>query len=214
MTRGGGSLEDLWAFNEEAVVRAVAAAPVPVVSAIGHEIDVTLCDLAADLRALTPSEAAERVVPSRQETRQGLIQYQTRLAHALRAQAGAARAKLQELRSRRVLARPLERLLESERRLDELEARLQRAVHWRRQQAANSLEALAARLQSLNPMNVLARGYTLTLDHAGNVIAQAQDLHAGDMITTRFSQGQVRSLVRVVQADAANAENRNAGDPN
>ena len=120
VARGGGSMEDLWAFNEEPVVRAIAASRIPVVSAVGHEIDVTLADLAADVRALTPSEAAERVAPAAEELLADLRQLGRRLSAGLRSRAEAARARLDAASRHAVFRRPLQRVFELARRLDEL----------------------------------------------------------------------------------------------
>ena len=121
--RGGGSLEDLWAFNEEIVVRAIHASRIPVVSAVGHEIDVTLADLVADVRALTPSEAAELVAPAADEISARLRQHHNRLLAALRRRAATGRARIDALAVRRMLRRPHDRLLELSQRLDELGVR-------------------------------------------------------------------------------------------
>jgi exodeoxyribonuclease VII large subunit len=160
--RGGGSLEDLWAFNEEIVVRAIFASRVPVVSAVGHEIDVTLADLVADMRALTPSEAAERVVPAADEVTAFLRRQEQRLAGALRARASAARARLDALAGCRVFRRPLERVQLLERQLDDLDARARRAIARRVETAGSLVAAQAGRLESLSPLAVLGRGYSMT----------------------------------------------------
>ena len=117
VTRGGGSLEDLWCFNEELVVRAIFASRIPVVSAIGHEIDVTLCDLVADLRALTPTEAAQRIVPSSDELATSLQHLHSRLQNSLRTTARSARTRLGAIVGRRVFQRPLEQVRDHQRRV-------------------------------------------------------------------------------------------------
>jgi exodeoxyribonuclease VII large subunit len=204
VTRGGGSLEDLWAFNEEAVVRAVAASRIPVISAIGHEIDVTLCDLAADVRALTPSEAAELVAPAAEELSARLRQVGKRLLGALRWKAGAARSRWDAVARHRVFRRPFQRIEELSRRLDELELRGGRAVRQHLRQTRRQLEESTARLEALSPLGVLARGYSLTqrADH-GQVVRDATELREGDQIVTRFARGQARS--RVEEVDAADS---------
>ena len=199
--RGGGSLEDLWAFNEEVVARAIAACPVPVVSAVGHEIDVSIADLVADVRALTPSEAGELVVPHRDELRAGLNSVGTRLAGALRQQAARARTVLTGLASRPVLSRPHGQLREFAGRVDELQRRLDGAVRGRTRFARDRLGTIAAGLQALSPLEVLARGYSMTLSGDGDVIRGADQVTAGDEIVTVFSRG--RAVSRIESIDAA-----------
>jgi exodeoxyribonuclease VII large subunit len=188
--RGGGSLEDLWAFNEEAVVRAIHASRIPVVSAVGHEIDVTLADLVADLRALTPSEAAERIVPAIEEVLAGLKSHHNRLAAALKGRVADARAKLDGLAGRRVLRKPFDRLHDLARQLDLLSDRGVRAVRNRLSGAQQRAAALAGRLESLSPLGVLARGYSLTTRLSdGRLIEDAAKLSPGERIKTRFARG-------------------------
>jgi exodeoxyribonuclease VII large subunit len=196
VTRGGGSLEDLWSFNEEIVVRAIAASQIPVVSAVGHEIDVTLADLAADVRALTPSEAAELVAPEEAELVAGLRQYQQRLAAALRGRASAARSRLDALAAHRVFRRPYQYVHDLGRRLDELELRSNRAIRTHLKHARGQADAAAARLESLSPLAVLGRGYSLTWrTDDGQIIRDATELQPGQQITTRFGKGQAVSRV-------------------
>jgi len=196
VTRGGGSLEDLWAFNEEVVVRAIAASRAPVVSGVGHEIDVTLADLAADVRALTPSEAAERVVPAAEEIAGTVQQHGQRLAAALRLQSEAARQRLSALGAHRVFRRPLALVHDLARRGDELEARVQRAAWQRVRREKDRIESAGARLESLSPLAVLGRGYSLTRRVAdGHVVRDGRQLGPGDRISTLFARGQALSRV-------------------
>jgi exodeoxyribonuclease VII large subunit len=195
VTRGGGSLEDLWTFNEERVVRAIHASRVPVVSAIGHEIDVTLADLVADVRALTPSEAAELVAPAAEEVQAALEQYRKRLLAGLRNRAGRARSQLDALARHRVFRRPFDHIHDLSRRLDELESRSNRAMAHRLQQSQQVVATAAARLESLSPLSVLGRGYSLTQRADGRLVRTAAELTAGDTIVTRFAEGTARSRV-------------------
>jgi exodeoxyribonuclease VII large subunit len=198
--RGGGSLEDLWAFNEEIVVRAIAASRLPVVSAVGHEIDVTLADLAADVRALTPSEAAERIVPSADDVQQSLAVRQRRLQVALRRRAAEARQRLDRLASNRVFRRPFDRLLASSRELDAYSTRFARAIRERLLQLRQRTVAIAAHLESLSPLGVLSRGYSLTTRLAdGGLIDDTALLSPGDQIRTRFARGETVSRVERIE---------------
>jgi exodeoxyribonuclease VII large subunit len=200
VTRGGGSMEDLWAFNEEVVVRAIAASAIPVVSAIGHEIDVTLSDLAADVRALTPSEAAELVAPAAEELVAQLRQVERRLAAGLRGRADSARARLDAIARNAVFRRPYQRIFELERWLDEWDARALRAVRGLLRDARQRTDTAAGRLESLSPLAVLARGYSLTqrVDDS-RVIRSAAELSPGQQIRTRFASGRAVSRVEQIE---------------
>ncbi len=198
--RGGGSLEDLWAFNEEAVVRAVRASAIPVVSAVGHEIDVTLCDLAADVRALTPSEAAERVVPAADEVQAALLVRQKRLLVALWRRAAEARRQLNQLAAHRVFRRPFDRLLEHGRGLDMLSSRMSRAIRHRLSTSKQHLAAVAAKLDALSPLAILGRGYSLTARvDDGRLIDDWALVSEGDLIRTRFARGAAISRIEQIE---------------
>jgi exodeoxyribonuclease VII large subunit len=199
--RGGGSIEDLWCFNEESVVRAIHASRVPVVSAVGHEIDVTLADLVADVRALTPTEAAERVVPSAAELKAQLNVVARRMKSSLQSQLASARRHLELLANRRVLTHPLDRIRDRARRLDELALVMEQKI---RRKAARSREALvanAARLEALSPLQVLSRGYSVTQRADGSVVRDAANVSVGEEIRTRVARGEVVSRVEQVQID-------------
>jgi exodeoxyribonuclease VII large subunit len=200
VTRGGGSLEDLWAFNEEVLVRAIYASRIPVVSAVGHEIDVTLSDLVADVRALTPSEAAERLVPAEEEVRQLIGQHRARLQAALKNQAARVRARLEAIAARRGFRRPLDRVQELARRLDEWSARAQRVLRHRLEIGRHQVEQYAGRLEALSPLSVLSRGYSIT-QRGDEVVRSAAELAVGDAIRTRYHRGTTVSRVEEVFND-------------
>jgi exodeoxyribonuclease VII large subunit len=201
--RGGGSLEDLWPFNEEVVARAIAASPIPIISAVGHEIDVTIADLVADRRALTPSEAGEIVVPDDCELMRGLQHVHDRMTSLLRERAAAARSRLEGLAVRRPFSRPWEALRPRAQRLDDCERHLQALMRQRHTSARARWTTAAAALDALSPLRVLQRGYTLTL-HADTrtVVRDAGELARDDIIVTRFRSGTARSCVESVQKDA------------
>ena len=198
--RGGGSVEDLWCFNEECVVRAIFASRIPVISAVGHEIDVTLSDLVADVRALTPSEAGEILLPSIDEVEGKLRDFKQRLALSLRRQASQARARLDGIANRAVIRRPHQRIHDAWRRLDELESRSSRALEHYLSRVRERLHGTIGKLESLSPLGVLGRGYSLTMrTQDGQLVQQAATLSVGEQITTRLAQGEVVSRVEDVE---------------
>lgn len=200
VTRGGGSLEDLWAFNEEVVCRAIYASRIPVVSAVGHEIDVTLSDLVADVRALTPSEAAERVAPASDEMRARLGQLHRQMTASLRARASAARARLEAFAAHRIFRRPHERVQSLVRRLDDLGNSLDRLAHHHLRLARHRLDVLVGRLESLSPLAVLGRGYSVTQRMAdGHIVRDAGQLSGGELLLSRFARGQATSRVEQIE---------------
>jgi exodeoxyribonuclease VII large subunit len=192
--RGGGSLEDLWAFNEEAVARAIFAARTPVVSAVGHEVDVTISDLVADVRAATPSAAAELVTPDRAQVEGGLRGAGRRLARAARRVVDESRRRLEAAATARAFRRPLERVREASRLVDEVGARLARGAEERLRGRREAMERIAARLDALSPLKVLARGFSVTL-REGRVLTRAADARPGDELRTVLADGEVRSRV-------------------
>jgi exodeoxyribonuclease VII large subunit len=193
--RGGGSLEDLWCFNTEVVARAIAACRLPVISAVGHEIDVSIADLVADRRALTPSEAGELVVPSARDLRDGLQQTAQRLRQVLRDRLERVRLKLSAIEARSVIQRPM--TLVDQRRMDcELMAdRATRAIHLMSERYRHNLKHIAASLQALSPLQVLSRGYSLTQTSNGRILRQADDVKPGDILKTQLASGVVYSHV-------------------
>ena len=174
--RGGGSREDLWAFNDERVARAVAGCPVPTISAVGHEVDITLCDLVADLRAPTPSAAAEHAVPSRDE-----------LARAL----DAARRRL-------VLAID-DRLRDARQRASHASRQLALTATRRVAARRDAVAALAGRLNALSPLGTLARGYAVPRSAAGRTLAAAEQFRAGEPFTLRVADGEIDAMTTAVR---------------
>jgi exodeoxyribonuclease VII large subunit len=196
VTRGGGSVEDLWAFNEEVLVRAVAASKIPVVSAVGHEIDVSLCDLAADVRALTPSEAAERLAPEDAELNRTLVLVRRRMEDSMEKRLRTLRERIQFYAKHPAFSRP-ERLIENRRRsVDLLEERLERSIDHRLQTVRERLAKTAATLHALSPLAVLARGFSVTQDESGRVVRSINDVANDDHIRTRLADGTIESVVR------------------
>ena len=200
--RGGGSLEDLWAFNEEVVARAIHACKIPVVSAVGHEVDVTIADLVADRRALTPSEAAELVVPLESDVQLELDMVRQRLVNSLRQQTQRARLRLDSVASRRCFSRPLERIQEQSHRLDDLEGRLKRGMKQAIESSKQQLQSFASSLNALSPLAVLERGYSLTKRISdGALVRDASTVAVGDQISTLLAHGSVISEVRAIETD-------------
>jgi exodeoxyribonuclease VII large subunit len=198
--RGGGSLEDLWAFNEEIVARAIFECPIPVVSAVGHEVDVTIADLIADKRALTPSEAGEIVVPDRADVVSDLQHLARRLESAMRNQMHRRNLLLDGLGGTRALARPLELVHDRERMVDELSDRLRRAIGRQVERARHRLEAAGCTIDALSPLKVLNRGYSLTRSlTAGKILRAPADVCVGDRVETRLAHGRLTSIVDAVE---------------
>jgi exodeoxyribonuclease VII large subunit len=213
LCRGGGSLEDLWAFNDERVVRAIAASALPLICGVGHETDVTLADLAADLRAPTPTAAAELAAPAQQEALaqlQGLAQRAQRAAsrtlegRALRLDQLAMRLSRPALAlarhgDARMRAAWVAALAAGERRLQQAGERLQRAQGLRLQRAHERLDALQHRLQALDPRRVLARGYAWITDESQQPVLSATQLRAGQALRAVWSDGEALAEVKSVQ---------------
>nr|MBA2723906.1 exodeoxyribonuclease VII large subunit [Methylibium sp.] len=219
--RGGGSLEDLWAFNEAAVVRAIAASKLPVIVGVGHETDVTLADFAADLRAPTPTAAAELAALPREDALMELHGRDARLkrniAQRLDAQAQRLdRVALRLARPAQALAPLRERLALLEARLrsvpqshlgrqrhrgEALAARLSQALHREGERGQRHTSVLAARLQALDPRRVLARGYAWLSDESGRALCSVSQIQAGVELQAQLVDGRVRARVRATEPD-------------
>lgn len=196
LVRGGGSIEDLWCFNDERVVRAVANCALPIVTGVGHEIDITLVDYAADLRAPTPSAAAELAVPDQFELRALLQGQQQRLARALSDQVGMFRADLQQQRRNLHLLSPQRRLNEARQRVDDASERLHNAIQRHLTGLRERLQARAALMHSSSPQAILERGYAIvTRSEDGQVVRSEQDAPPGTGIMIRAARGELRARI-------------------
>lgn len=208
LIRGGGSMEDLWEFNREVLVRAVYDSELPIISGIGHEIDVTLCDLAADVRALTPSEAAEIISPDIQDLKRKLKSESVRLCQAMKLSLERWESDLDYLERNAVFRFPFRKLDEWTQKLDGLEERLKLGVENLFERQKTRLGAEVARLEALSPLNVLSRGYSVTLKvvdaDAKEVVRSIEDLAPGTRLSTRFAFGLCESVVE----RAGTTENR------
>ncbi len=238
--RGGGSLEDLWCFNHEQLARTIFKSELPIVSAVGHEIDTTISDYVADVRAATPSAAAELVSPNTQELHNKVTQLVNRLSNAFKHGIADKRALATQLQHRLNLCHPRNQLNQRSQRLDELsialqqamrnrlyqqertlnnltprlmrqspdkklatashqlsqlQARLNQAIQHQLQQANNSLALQASRLDSVSPLNVLARGYSITKTQQGKVVKSVGQIKTGDVLITELVDGSIESQV-------------------
>ena len=238
--RGGGSLEDLWCFNHEQLARAIYQSELPIVSAVGHEIDTTISDYVADVRAATPSAAAELVSPNTQELHSKVIELINRLNNAFKHDMADKRALATQLQHRLNLCHPRNQLNQKTQRLDELtialqqgmrnrlyqqertlnnltprlmrqspdkklsqashqlmqiQTRLEQAIQHKLQHAQNSLALQASRLDSVSPLNVLARGYSITKTQQGKVVKSVDHIKTGDVLITELADGAIKSTV-------------------
>ncbi len=198
--RGGGSAEDLSAFNREVVADAIFRSAIPVVSAVGHEIDITISDLVADVRATTPTNAAEVSTQHWAQVRDRLDICRSTMATALVSRLAMAKRRLEELQSRRAFRLPLERIREREQRLDELSQRLNGSSTRAITRQRDCLAAFAGRLEALSPLNVLSRGYSLTQTLEGKLLRDAGAVRIGDILVSRLHRGRVESIATAINA--------------
>lgn len=193
--RGGGSIEDLWAFNDERVARAIFESELPVISAVGHEPDVTISDFVADLRAATPSNAAELAVPDQLEIRDALSSFETRMNYSAVKCLRELRTRLDDFASRRVLQDPTSYIDSKRVELDYMQSSLisaaERAISAKKQ----NFVRLGANLEAMSPLKVFARGYSVVNDEAGKVLKSATDTRVGDKINVILSDGSLACTV-------------------
>ena len=193
--RGGGSMEDLWAFNDERVARAIYASEIPVISAVGHEPDVTIADYVADLRAATPSNGAELAVPDRAEIGENLAGTAVRMQQSMRRKLQLMRSRLDDLSSRRMLRDPMSAVEDKRMQMDLMQSRLaaraEGYVHARR----SAYVRLAASLDALSPLKVLSRGYSVVQTTDGTLVKDAAQIGAGDKVCVELMRGRLKCVV-------------------
>lgn len=188
--RGGGSIEELWAFNDETVARAVAASRIPVISAVGHETDFTICDFVADLRAPTPSAAAELAVPDQHQLAARLTQLYGALRQSALHRVEVENTRLASIRGKRCLATPLFYVEEQGMRLDYFVRRFAAAARVQTSRAEGRLSAAAGKLDALSPLKVLSRGYSIVYKD-GEVQHSVEGIRSGDKLSLRLSDGRI-----------------------
>ena len=193
--RGGGSIEDLWAFNEEIVARAIFASHIPIVSAVGHETDITIADLVADHRAPTPSAAVENIVPDQEELRQQLAAIRYNLVRSITGRIDAVRTKLENIQSRIPATHRIDAINRLRQVVDQLDDRGQRGAVQQLKGKQRAWQIAAAQLDTLSPLATLARGYSICKDSSGNTVTDAAQVVVGEEVRLRLSRGQLACRV-------------------
>lgn len=202
--RGGGSIEDLWAFNDETLARTIAASTLPIISAVGHETDFTICDFVADCRAPTPSAAAELAVPDGANLYRQMNNLQRHLESRLLSSIEAHRARLRFLSASRGLSRPSHTLEEKRIELDRISEKLDTLVLRTVETREQALVRIADRLHALNPLSVLSRGFCAVSRPNGTICIKASELSVGDRVTLRFSDNERHAII--TEESTASAE--------
>ncbi len=193
--RGGGSIEDLWAFNEEIVARQIYLTKKPVVSAVGHEIDYTISDFVSDLRAPTPTAAAELVVPNQLEIIRYLNDYKARIVSVITKKLSSYENVLNKYKNNYILNNPTNMYIQEEQKLDNLIEKLNRNITYDLEKKQTKLDNIKTKLELLNPLNILDKGYSVTMCN-GKIIKNIDDIKSGDLITTKISNGNFESIVK------------------
>ena len=192
--RGGGSLEDLWPFNEEIVARAIYESKIPIISAVGHETDFTIADFVADLRAPTPSAAAELAVPDIYELKQKIQNYQNRYKEALKKKIEVMKLKFEKIMKSRVFTDPTRKIIDNSIILDDYIKRLEKAITETQKHKKNKYNELIAKLDALSPLKTLIRGYSI-VEKEGKIIKSAKQVNKLDEISIKFIDGKIQAKV-------------------
>ena len=191
--RGGGSIEDLWQFNEEIVARAIAECTMPTISGVGHETDFTICDFVADIRAATPTAAAELVTPTRENRLNAVKQLSQQLTRTLQYQLNQ-RSQALDYMARRLIS-PLQQIEQQKAQLTQITYRLNAAINQQLKNKQHNVLRLSQNLTHLNPQAVLTRGYAFVQNKMGTIIASSQQLQSGDAVTLTFGIGAAEATI-------------------
>ena len=194
--RGGGSMEDLWCFNDENVARAVFASEIPVISAVGHETDFTITDFVADMRAPTPSAAAELATTPLTERREAFHRLELRLERDVSALLTSCRRRLDLLKSRPVMERPLERIYRTMMDVEETQQRLDKEMTNRLMQRAERWQYLTNRLEAVSPLAVMSRGYVMAVVSSGKLLTSVKQAEVGDRVTLHLQDGKIETNIQ------------------
>ncbi|WP_418418385.1 exodeoxyribonuclease VII large subunit [Anaerotignum lactatifermentans] len=194
--RGGGSMEDLWCFNDENVARAVFASEIPVISAVGHETDFTITDFVADMRAPTPSAAAELATTPLTERREAFHRLELRLERDVSALLTSCRRRLDLLKSRPVMERPLERIYRTMMDVEETQQRLDKEMTNRLMQRAERWQYLTNRLEAVSPLAVMSRGYVMAVTSSGKLLTSVKQAEVGDRVTLHLQDGKIETNIQ------------------
>lgn len=194
--RGGGSMEDLWCFNDENVARAVFASEIPVISAVGHETDFTITDFVADMRAPTPSAAAELATTPLTERREAFHRLELRLERDVSALLTSCRRRLDLLKSRPVMERPLERIYRTMMDVEETQQRLDKEMTNRLMQREERWQYLTNRLEAVSPLAVMSRGYVMAVTSSGKLLTSVKQAEVGDRVTLHLQDGKMETNIQ------------------
>ena len=194
LARGGGSLEDLWPFNEEIVAHAIYNSEIPIISAVGHETDFSISDFVADLRAPTPSAAAELAVPDIYEVKQKINTYQNRLRLTLIKKVEIMKLRYEKCMSSRVFKEPLRNINDNYLKIDAYIKRLENTIKTKQKEEKTKYIELVSKLDTLSPLKTLTRGYSL-VEQDNKIIKNSKDLKTGDKVNIRFADGEKQAKI-------------------
>jgi len=201
VSRGGGSIEDLWPFNEEKVARAIFSSEIPVISGVGHETDFTIADFVADLRAPTPSAAAELAIGNREEIENRLDNLSRRLLQNQKARLKNARERLSSISNRRIFKKPEELFINKMQRLDELSRELKWNMEKKLNKSKERFKILSSKMDTLSPLKTIKRGYSITYDEDENPVTDISEVNKGDKVKTTIINGSFLSTVDQIEED-------------